>query len=347
MAAPVGVTSSAGGSRCRGSGSPSAARRWPGAGTGIRPCGPWMNPPPTGSAPKWTAVDAEQVEADAGAGHVDDRVERADVVELHPSRGGAVHPGLGVGEPAEDAGGSPASGAGGSGEDGQAAERVRVDVAPVAVLVAVGRAGQVHVDLRGARSRPSSPPSARAGSRRAPSPSSSRSSVSKGTPASTSAPRIMSPRGAGRGSRSTRACIAGVLSGSGRGELVDLAGLARGAVAVVDVDHRHAGRARVEHRQQRGQAAERGAVADAGGHGDHRAGRPGRRRTLGSAPSMPATATIASASLEPARDAAAAGAAPRRRRPHSALDAVAQRSRGQRRLLGHRQVARCRRRPPR
>ena len=48
-----------------------------------------------------------------------------------------------------------------------------------------------------------------------------------------------------------------------------------GAVAVVDVDHGHAGRAGVEHREQRGQPAERGAVADAGRHRDERyAGQP-------------------------------------------------------------------------
>ena len=56
------------------------------------------------------------------------------------------------------------------------------------------------------------------------------------------------------------------------------------AVAVVDVDDGHAGRAGVEHRQQRGEAAERRAVPDAGRHRDQRyAGQPadhGRQRAL-------------------------------------------------------------------
>ena len=45
-----------------------------------------------------------------------------------------------------------------------------------------------------------------------------------------------------------------------------------GAVAVVDVDHGHAGGTRVEHGQQRCQAEQRRAVADGGRHGDHRRG---------------------------------------------------------------------------
>src|SRR3712207_7285857 len=42
----------------------------------------------------------------------------------------------------------------------------------------------------------------------------------------------------------------------------------RRAEAVVDVHHRHPGRAAVEHPEQGGQPAERRAVADAGGDGD-------------------------------------------------------------------------------
>ena len=50
---------------------------------------------------------------------------------------------------------------------------------------------------------------------------------------------------------------------------------AGGAEAVVDADDGDAGGARGEHGQQRGDALERGAVADAGGHGhDRRAGEP-------------------------------------------------------------------------
>src|SRR2546421_10643845 len=44
-------------------------------------------------------------------------------------------------------------------------------------------------------------------------------------------------------------------------QVVDLAGLVGGAIPVVDVDHRHARRARVEHGEQRGEPVERGAVA--------------------------------------------------------------------------------------
>src|SRR5439155_8782192 len=55
-----------------------------------------------------------------------------------------------------------------------------------------------------------------------------------------------------------------------RDEVVDLARLVRGAVAVVDVDHRHAGGTGVEHREKRRDAAERRAVPDARRHGDHR-----------------------------------------------------------------------------
>ena len=64
----------------------------------------------------------------------------------------------------------------------------------------------------------------------------------------------------------------------------DPGGVHAGAVAVVDVDDRDAGRAGVEHRQQGGDAAERRAVPDAGGHRDERyAGQPadhGRQRAL-------------------------------------------------------------------
>jgi hypothetical protein len=45
-----------------------------------------------------------------------------------------------------------------------------------------------------------------------------------------------------------------------------------GAEAVVDVDDRHAAAAAVEHAKQGGDAAEAGAIPDAGGHGDDRFG---------------------------------------------------------------------------
>ena len=73
-----------------------------------------------------------------------------------------------------------------------------------------------------------------------------------------------------------------------RSKVIDPRRHAGGAEAVVDVHHRHAVRAAVEHPEQRGDAAEAGAVADARRHGDHRhVDQPGD--TLGSAPSMPAT----------------------------------------------------------
>src|SRR5216683_924159 len=51
---------------------------------------------------------------------------------------------------------------------------------------------------------------------------------------------------------------------------IDQARRHRGAEAVVDVHDGHPGGARVEHGQQRRQPTEAGAVADAGGNGDHR-----------------------------------------------------------------------------
>ena len=86
------------------------------------------------------------------------------------------------------------------------------------------------------------------------------------------------------------------------------------AVAVVDVDHGHPGRAGVEHRQQGGQPAERGAVPDAGRDRDHRhAGQPaddGGQRALHAGHHDQAVRL-----LELVADRRAAGAArPRRRR---------------------------------
>ena len=76
-----------------------------------------------------------------------------------------------------------------------------------------------------------------------------------------------------------------------------------GAEPVVDVDHGDAGRAGVQHRQQRGQAAERGAVADAGRHRDERDAGRARRPRSGRAPSMPATTTRQSAAASSSRTA--------------------------------------------
>ena len=85
-------------------------------------------------------------------------------------------------------------------------------------------------------------------------------------PASSSAPSSMSP--ATPADASTQACVTRPRPPAGRRG--DLRGEVAGAVAVVDVDHRHPRCAGVEHGQQRGEAAERGAVADRGGQRDHR-----------------------------------------------------------------------------
>ena len=71
-------------------------------------------------------------------------------------------------------------------------------------------------------------------------------------------------------------------------------GRRRGPEAVVDVDHGDAGRAGVEHPQERREAAERGAVAHAGGTA-MTGTETSPPTTLGSAPSIPATTMITSA----------------------------------------------------
>ena len=109
-------------------------------------------------------------------------------------------------------------------------------------------------------------------------------STSSGTPASTSAPRSMSPLAP------AEASIQIVIAWSRWSSRFRWSSLSRPprsgpsrhpgreharAVAVVDVDHGHAGSARVEHGQEGGEATERGAVADAGGHRHERyAGEP-------------------------------------------------------------------------
>src|SRR5438874_2140533 len=51
---------------------------------------------------------------------------------------------------------------------------------------------------------------------------------------------------------------------------IDHGGKISRAEAVVDIDHGRAGRARVEHGQERGETVKAGAIANAGGHADHR-----------------------------------------------------------------------------
>jgi hypothetical protein len=55
-------------------------------------------------------------------------------------------------------------------------------------------------------------------------------------------------------------------------EAVDAGGDAGGAETVVDIDDGDVGGATVEHAEERGDAAEAGAVADAGGDGNDRRG---------------------------------------------------------------------------
>ena len=138
-------------------------------------------------------VHPEQVEADAGAGDVHDGVDRAHVVEVHRSRRLAVYPRLGLGQPCEDAGRIPL-------RLGERAPRDEVEDA--------GRCAPDARDgpARLARARPCTctstlvarkPPfiTSRRSRRVAPERHERqlRARASKGTPASTSAPRIMSP----------------------------------------------------------------------------------------------------------------------------------------------------------
>ena len=100
-------------------------------------------------------------------------------------------------------------------------------------------------------------------------------STARGTPAPRSAPSSMSPLAPAEAS--TQTLIAGPRRPGPAGVRADPPGDAggghAGAVPVVDVDHGDAGGAGVEHAQQGGQAAEGGAVPDAGGDRDER--RPG------------------------------------------------------------------------
>ena len=90
-------------------------------------------------------------------------------------------------------------------------------------------------------------------------------STSTGTPAPTRAPSSMSPLAPADASTQS---VTSPRPGPG-GAARDPGGEHARAVAVVDVDHGHPGRARVEHGQQGGQPAEGGAVPDAGGDRDH------------------------------------------------------------------------------
>ena len=58
-------------------------------------------PPPTFSGDAMTSLDAEPLEAVDGADDVDDRIERADLVQVHPLDRRVVDRGLRLGEPLE------------------------------------------------------------------------------------------------------------------------------------------------------------------------------------------------------------------------------------------------------
>ena len=100
-AAPVGVHSSSSTGPPY-DGRPRSSSATAGAGTGSRPCAVPTWPPPTRDGRDTTSVSrAEVLQPGAGADHVGDRVEGADLVEVHLVGGGAVDGRLGLGEPGE------------------------------------------------------------------------------------------------------------------------------------------------------------------------------------------------------------------------------------------------------
>jgi hypothetical protein len=120
------------------------------------------------------------------------------------------------------------------------------------------------------------------------------------------------------------------------GELVDLVGLGGGAVAVVDVDHRDAGGAGVQHGEQCGHPAEGGAVTHAGGHRDdrpvHQAAQHARQGAVHAGDRDDRVGLVEP--VEVRHQAVQAG--------HPAVEQpfndVAHHLRGHRRLLGHREI---------
>src|SRR5262249_20059383 len=95
------------------------------------------------------------------------------------------------------------------------------------------------------------------------------STTSRGAPASSSAAVAISPAMPPIGSMTRIRATA---------PPVDQRGIAAGAETVVDVHTGHVGRTGIEHGQKRRHTAQRGAVADAGGHGHHRATHHPRHR---------------------------------------------------------------------
>jgi hypothetical protein len=153
---------------------------------GMRPCAPSTKPPPTGQRRDVHALGAEQVQAEHRAGDVDDRVHRAHLVEVDLLEAGAVHLCLGLRQPREDP-----RGAGDHGGRQRAGVEDREDVAQLAMLVACALV-QYDVGLR--RAERAAPHLARL------QPESRNRQLGElgaqrreRTPASRSAPRIMSP----------------------------------------------------------------------------------------------------------------------------------------------------------
>jgi hypothetical protein len=97
-AAPVGVARSPM-SGVKSTGAPTSRRAVAGAGTGSVPCAVSTTPEPTAIGEAVHGLDAEPLEPQAGACDVDDRVGRADFVEVHLLDRRAVDMRLGLGEP--------------------------------------------------------------------------------------------------------------------------------------------------------------------------------------------------------------------------------------------------------
>ena len=144
-------------------------------------------------------LDAEVDESERGADHVDDGVERADLVELDALDRHAVHVRLGLGQPREDGEGAIAHRGSQRAAGEQIADRDPRTVSVMLVRlvgVPVGRVGMLAVNAylelrrgdggRSVRSVQTSTPSS-------PSTSIASRTRSIGRPRSSSAPTVMSP----------------------------------------------------------------------------------------------------------------------------------------------------------
>ena len=295
------------------------------------PWAPRTEPEPTATGLTTTWSGPRCDDAGAGADDVGDRVEGADLVEVHVHRRrcrarwprprrGARRPGARGRGPARPA--APRGGARG--------RRARCGGGP-------SRRPRRGTGSR--RSRRADTVSTRRATGSGLTASTASCRTSSGTPAPSSAPRSMSPLAPDDAStQSVRHAARCRLAGDPRREHPR-------AVAVVDVDHGDAGRAGVEHREQRGDPAEGGAVADAGRHRDERhadqAADHGRQRALHAGDDDQAVGAARAGPGPPA-----GGARRRRRRPRSGRPRRRARARSAppRRRPARR---RCRRRRPR